>query len=452
MFLALAVFMPSMTWISGLVGLFSATAAALTMRVVSSGTISRGVFGANGFLVGVAIATYTDSNAVVGKADGFAFSGALVAAHLCVTAAAAAWSAVITAAISRSWGPALPGFDEWEVLSSAPAENQNIYNTHTRTGTIGEAAVWGLPPHATATEVGAGATTLQETPLMQAQSKLRVARRRLAMLRHKLGAVASPQDRSSSSSSSGLVVTGLPALTLPFVCATLAVLASIAGVQSGGPLGSGAGGGAAVPGGIAGGDVGLRVFRLVPTVRPPWLPAASVVSAALSGVVNATAAEAAASTAAATALAADVWGVLGRNVSAGGCFRSSLPGWTWVDGGVGDAADSSCAKGVIFAVLRGLAQVYFASDWFSGLIIAIALTVVGSPVIGLGVLAASGVGVAVGTLLGAPPSELMAGVWGSNAALTAAAVLLHHRFSLRTAIEALGCAATAALLQVRGTS
>jgi len=99
-------------------------------------------------------------------------------------------------------------------------------------------------------------------------------------------------------------------------------------------------------------------------------------------------------------------------------------------------------------VLRGLSQVYFAGDWFSGLVIALALTFVASPVIGLGALAGSGVGVAVGILLGAPPSELLGGVWGANAALAAAAVLLHHRFSLRTAIEALCCAAAAALLQV----
>ena len=314
--------MPPIYGVMGLVGLVASTAAACCMRGSEPSLLSRGVFGSNGFLTGVALATFSDAYTVVGYREGAMFSGPLLAAHLCIAAAAAAMSAVAAAALLRCWAAQ----DDGDAGESR--EDEDASSARDASGS------------------GALASILQ-----QHKAQHREARRRLRAVRLRL--------QSSRSGPAGAAVTvqspspGLPPLSLPFVAATLALLAGIAGVQSNGPLGSGAGGGAAVPGGISAGDVGARYFRLSSAIRPPWLPPASVVAAAVSDSPSATAAELAASSAASAALAADVWASGSGRVSAGGCFPSSLTGARLVAGG----ASEDCAGRVVLAVLRGLAQV-----------------------------------------------------------------------------------------------
>lgn len=340
-FIALASPMPAVYGILGLIGLLAATATALSFDNLDVAAFSRGTFGANGFLVGLAVATYTDAYTVVGSHDGTAFVGSLMAAHVFATAGIAALSVVIAVALVRAWAdrpdPSDLGLDSIALLvgdigGGSPPAPQKIGDGPLAQPQGGGSSGSSSPP-------GTSASLFRMLLHMQ-----RVALRRVAALRARAGDPGAPQP--------GLTVgaPGLPTLTLPFVLAALALLAAISGVHFNGPLGSGAGGGARQPGGIAGGDVGDHYFRLASGVRPPWLPVPTVAAAAVSGQVNASSAEAAASAAAAAALLADVWRP-GSGVPAMGCFPSSLPGVPQT----GDA--SGCTATVLAAVLRGLSQV-----------------------------------------------------------------------------------------------
>jgi urea transporter len=107
---------------------------------------------------------------------------------------------------------------------------------------------------------------------------------------------------------------------------------------------------------------------------------------------------------------------------------------------------AECVGIVLKAVLRGVSQVYFNPHWESGLVLVLAFLVC-SPIGGLCALVGSATGLGIGALLGAPPSELAIGLWGFNAVIGAMAVPVFYRFSARTCVVIVACAATCTLLK-----
>jgi len=82
---------------------------------------------------------------------------------------------------------------------------------------------------------------------------------------------------------------------------------------------------------------------------------------------------------------------------------------------------------VLASVLRGTSQIFLADHWASGMLVVLG-TAWHSPVMACSLVLASGFGVAVAFLMEAPPAPAVAGLWGFNPALTAAAV--YHVFEM----------------------
>lgn len=109
-------------------------------------------------------------------------------------------------------------------------------------------------------------------------------------------------------------------------------------------------------------------------------------------------------------------------------------------------ATSDCASVVIRAWFRGVAQVYFCPAWGSGLVLALAFALC-SPVAAVMAVASSAIGFCTGLLFGAPPSELLEGLWGYNGVIAGIAISVFYRWEWRTAAAAAGCVVLCTLLQ-----
>lgn len=98
------------------------------------------------------------------------------------------------------------------------------------------------------------------------------------------------------------------------------------------------------------------------------------------------------------------------------------------------------------AALRGVAQIYLSSSWEAGFVILVAMALC-SPVASLSALAGSVIGNCVAVLLGAAASDVSAGLWGYNSALTTVALAgMLYRLEEASILLALLGAATTALV------
>lgn len=107
---------------------------------------------------------------------------------------------------------------------------------------------------------------------------------------------------------------------------------------------------------------------------------------------------------------------------------------------------TDCASVIIRAWFRGVAQVYFCSAWGSGLALAFAFALC-SPVAALMAVLSSAIGFCTGLLFGAPPAELLEGLWGYNGVIAGIAISVFYRWEWRTAVAAGGCVVLCTLLQ-----
>lgn len=144
----------------------------------------------------------------------------------------------------------------------------------------------------------------------------------------------------------------------------------------------------------------------------------------------------------------DVWHVFAlADTGGGGVITPSPATACFTATGRASLSSATCTYEALSSIMRGVAQVYFCDSAASGtaLVAAFALC---SPITAIACTCGSALGMVAAAILGAPPGEIAAGLWGYNSVIAAAAVTgVFYEFDTRACIAAVGASLLAALMQ-----